>query len=447
MPDSPHLHPPHTRFAASHTQAVSVADANASPSATPRNESPSRGPASPKLPLAGLLALATAGFLTIMTEALPAGVLPGMSHDLGVSQSAAGQTVTVYAIGSALAAVPLTKATIGWPRRRLLLIALAGFAIANTVTAVSSDYWLTLGARFVAGVVAGLVWALLAGYARRLVTPGFQGKAMAIAMAGTPVALAVGVPLGTLGAQVVGWRWMFAVMTLLTLVLLAWVLASIPEFAGTSAGAHPYVLPTLRVPGLAAVLFVTLAFVLAHNILYTYIAAYLEPLRLTERVDAVLLAFGIASVASIWITAILIDRHLRALAITACAAFAVSATALWLLSSTVGATDRQAESTSASPLTTLIVFASALIWGLAFGGVATLLQTASAQTAGAAGDIAQSLVVTGWNVGIAGGAMLGGVLVSHTERLPLSALLLTILAGITIIRSRQRGFPPAPLAG
>lgn len=70
-----------------------------------------------RLPLAGLLALATAGFITILTEAMPAGLLPQMSADLGVSEALVGQLVTVYALGSLLAAIPLTIATRGWRRR------------------------------------------------------------------------------------------------------------------------------------------------------------------------------------------------------------------------------------------------------------------------------------------------------------------------------------------
>jgi predicted MFS family arabinose efflux permease len=100
--------------------------------------------ANARLPLAGLLALAATGFITLLTETMPAGVLPGMSRDLGVSETAAGQSVTVFAIGAILAAIPLTKATIGWPRRHLLLVAIAGFAIANTVTALSESFALTL---------------------------------------------------------------------------------------------------------------------------------------------------------------------------------------------------------------------------------------------------------------------------------------------------------------
>src|SRR3954454_22354290 len=135
-----------------------------------------------ELPLFALLALATAVFITSLTETLPAGLLPAMSRDLHVSESATGQTVTVYAIGTALTAIPLTAATAGWRRKKLLLAAMGGVALANTVTAVSSVYELTMVARFVAGVAAGLAWALLAGYARRMAPVHLQGKALAIAM-------------------------------------------------------------------------------------------------------------------------------------------------------------------------------------------------------------------------------------------------------------------------
>ncbi|TCT90939.1 MFS transporter [Gibbsiella quercinecans] len=98
------------------------------------------------------------------------------------------------AIGSVLAAIPLTIATRGWRRRNVLLLTIIGFLVFNSITALSSNYWLTLIARFLAGVAAGLAWSLLAGYARRMVQPHQQGRAMAIAMVGTPVALSLGVP-------------------------------------------------------------------------------------------------------------------------------------------------------------------------------------------------------------------------------------------------------------
>lgn len=189
------------------------------------NHSPSLTDAAPAtqrdtLPLGDLLALASAGFITILTEAMPAGLLPQMSEGLSVSPALVGQLVTLYALGSLLAAIPLTLLTRSWRRRPLLLLAIGGFALVNSVTALSSHYGLTLAARFCAGVFAGLLWALLAGYASRMVAPHLQGRAIAVAMLGAPLALSLGVPAGTLLGTAIGWRLSFAIMSGLTLVLL-----------------------------------------------------------------------------------------------------------------------------------------------------------------------------------------------------------------------------------
>lgn len=380
----------------------------------------------PRLPLGGLLALATIGFITVMTEAMPAGILPAMSADLEVDEAAAGQTVTAYAIGSGVAALPLTAATIGWPRRRLLLLAVAGFALTNAVTAISTSYPLTMAARLSAGVVAGLVWALLAGYARRMVAPGQRGKAMAIAMAGTPVALSIGVPAGTFMAGIVGWRVAFVIMTVLALAAMAWIIAAVPPFPGTARGDRLPIRSTFRIPGVAVVLFVILAVVTAHNALYNYIAPFLAPVDLAERVDAVLLVFGLASLLGRWATGALIDRHLRALMITSTASFAFAAAVLAAFSGAHW-----------------LVFVAAGIWGLSFGGVATLVQTALAEAAGAAGDVAQSMSVLAWNAGIAGGGVLGGLVLSGWGPVPLpwAVLVLVCAALVAVLAARRHGFP------
>jgi predicted MFS family arabinose efflux permease len=350
-----------------------------------------------------------------------------MSAGLGVSEALTGQTVTLYALGSVLAAIPLTVATRGWRRRTVLLTAIVGFLIFNTVTALSSSYPLTLAARFMAGVAAGLSWSLLAGYARRMVLPHQQGRAMAIAMVGTPIALSLGVPLGTWLGSLVGWRAAFGVMSVLTLVLIAWVLLKVPDYPGQSRTQR---LPLRRVfttPGVRPVLAVIVAWMLAHNILYTYIAPFVVPAGLAERVDLVLLVFGAAALAGIWIVGLLVDRWLRASVLLSLAAFALTSVALGL--------------GGASPA---VVYAGVGVWGLTFGGAATLLQTALADNAGDGADVAQSMCVTVWNLAIAGGGVIGGVLLQ--TRGPGSfpwALLALVLIGLLVAWvSRRHGFKP-----
>ncbi|MFD7283934.1 MFS transporter [Streptomyces sp. NPDC059862] len=379
-----------------------------------------------KLPMAALLALATAVFITSLTETLPAGVLPAMSGSLHVSESAAGQAVTVYAAGTALTAIPLTAATAGWRRKRLLLTAMAGFAAANTVTAVSSTYPLTLISRFVAGVAAGLAWALLAGYARRMAPAQLQGKAVAIAMAGIPIALSLGVPAGTFVGQALGWRVAFLIMTGLTLVLLGWITAIVPDHPGQRSQERPRMLRALATPGVAPVLFVTLVFVLAHTILYAYIATFLTHVDMGKSTDLVLLVFGIASLASIWFTGAHIDRRLRTLTISSVLLVGVAAAILGVLAHT-----------------SALVYLAALLWGLGWGGVPTLLQTAAADAGGAAADAAQAMLVTLWNAAMAAGGIIGGILLDTLGAVsfPWSVLLLLVPGLITVVGARVHGFP------
>lgn len=349
-----------------------------------------------RLPLVGLLALAMAGFITILTEALPAGVLSLMSQDFQVSESLIGQTVTVYALGSLLAAIPLTSATQGWRRRPLLLLAVGGFAVANSITAMTNNYAVLLGARFVAGICAGLVWALLAGYASRMVPPHLQGRAIAVAMVGTPLALALGIPAGTLLGNQIGWRMTFGLMSGMTVVLILWIVAKLPDFNGSAAGQRASLRKVFTLPRVRPVLFTTLAFVLAHNVLYTYIAPFLHAGGMGTRIDAVLLTFGVASLLGIWGVGTLVDRHLRVLILASFLLFAISATGFGIW-----------------PDAPAAIYASTVSWGLSFGGSATLFQTASAKAAGESADVAQSMIVTVWNIGIAGGGIVGGLVLDH----------------------------------
>ncbi|MGQ2996043.1 MFS transporter [Variovorax sp.] len=381
-----------------------------------------------RLPLSGLLALAAAGFVTILTEAMPAGLLPQIGASLDIAPALVGQWVTVYAIGSLVAAIPLVALTQGWRRRPLLMLAIGGFAIVNTVTALSHDYALTLVARFFAGVFAGLLWALVAGHAGRMVAPALRGRATAVAMLGAPLALSLGIPAGTLLGHSVGWRAAFLCMSLLSVLLLAWVRWRVPDFPGQAAGRRQRVRQVFVLPGVRPVLAVMLAFVLAHNILYTYIAPFLAYAGLGERVDLVLLTFGAASLAGIWLTGVLIDRWLRELVLASTAAFGGAALLLGV-------------ATDSAPA----VFLAVAVWGLSFGGAATLFQTASAQAAGEAADVAQSMVVTAWNSAIAGGGLIGGLLLQGrgAGALPWSLLVLLVPALWLAWRACAHGFPGA----
>lgn len=391
---------------------------------TPQTTLPSQN-SNERLPVAGLLALAMTGFICIMTETLPAGLLPEIGAGLHISPALAGQMVTAYAIGSLSAAIPLTLVTQRWRRRKVLLLAIIGFMVFNSITAFSTYYGATLAARYGAGAAAGLAWALLAGYARRMVTRAQQGRALAIAMVGTPIALSLGVPAGTWLGAAVGWRVAFWIMSGLTILLIAWVLAKVPDFPGA---AHHERLPfrhVLGMPGVRSVLGVVMTWMLAHNVLYTYIVPFVTLAGLARHADSILLLFGVAALVGIWLTSRTVDHALRLSVLLSLAMFAVVAGAF-----AIG---------SASPT---VIMIGVTIWGLTFGGAATLLQTALADAARDGADVALSMNVVAWNSAIAGGGLLGGVLLNKwgAVSFPWAVIGLVAVGFLIAWQARSHGF-------
>ncbi|KGD80165.1 MFS transporter [Tatumella morbirosei] len=379
-----------------------------------------------KLPVSALLALAMTGFICILTETIPAGLLPQISQSLAVSPSLAGQMVTAYAAGSLLLAIPLTLLTRSWPGRRVLLLTVLGFLVFNSLTAISGNVTMIMFARFMAGACAGLAWSLLAGFARRIVMPSLQGRALAIAMAGTPVALSLGVPAGTWMGELAGWRLTFAIMSGLSLLLTGWIMLSVPKVAAESESQQTTLRTALLVPGVRPVLVVVLGWMLAHNILYTYITPFIAPAGLAPRVDLVLLVFGLTALAGIVMTGYVVDRYLRQAVLLSVAGFALVA----LLFSLYG--------TSAPA-----IYGGTALWGLTFGGAATLLQTALADASGKHADVALSLNVVTWNSAIALGGVCGGLLLRHggSESIPRVLLLLLLITLGIVWRAGNHGFP------
>jgi len=389
------------------------------------NQTPKKTP----LPLSALLAMALTGFIAIMTETLPAGLLPQIADGLEVSQAMAGQMITAYAAGSLMAVIPLAALTRGWNRRTALLTAIAGFLIFNTLTTFSANFALTLFARWMAGAAAGLAWGLLASYARRMVPAHQQGRALSVAMVGTPVALAVGVPLGTWMGTLLGWRMAFGIMSVATLLLVVWVLRKVPDYPGQKAGQRQPLRKVIMMPGVRSILAVILLWMLTHNLLYTYIVPFLRISGLAGHADQILLVFGIGALAGIGLTGILVDKRLRQTLLTSLALFAVISLVLALNSDSA-----------------LIVALCVALWGLTFGGAATLLQTAIADATGEHADMAQSMVVVAWNLAIAGGGLSGGILMETAGiRVFPWAMQILLVAGLLIAwRAKKQGFRPGP---
>ncbi|GAA1855772.1 MFS transporter [Microlunatus capsulatus] len=389
--------------------------------------SPGHAPASTeRLPWAALLVMALMGFLLITTETMPAGLLPQVAAGLGTTEGAAGQLVSAYALGTVVATIPLVAATRGLRRKPVLLVGIAGFLVVNTATALAGGIGSALVVRLLAGAFSGLLWGMLAGYARRITPPTLAGRALAVASLGTPVGLAVGTPFGSWLGRTVDWRWSFGTLSVLMALTLVLAVTLVPDAPGQPAASHLPVGRVLLLPGVALVLVVILTWMVAHNTVYTYVSAYLRAADVGLPVDVALVVFGVAALGGIAVTAALVDRVLRRLVLASIALFTAAGVVLLV-----------------GQHSTAAVVAALVCWGLGYGGAATQLQTAVSEASGENADVANSMLGVAFNLAIFGGGVLGALLITGDPgvTLPLVMVALPLVALAVAAGARRTAFP------
>jgi predicted MFS family arabinose efflux permease len=385
----------------------------------------------PQWPLAALLTMSAAVFLSVATELLPTGLLPAMSRDLGVTEGRLGLLVTAYAVMVALFAAPLGVAVARVSRRRLLLASLIGYGVCNAITAASDTFALTTAARIVGGLTHGVFWGMLGGYAGKIVSPDRVGRAVTIVTAGGTAAVLFGVPAGTALGVAIGWRSTFLAFTAASVLLLAISLRLLPDVPGRSAATPARLSAVLRLPGLAVIVTVTALTMLGHFSFFTYIAPFLLHTGLTEAtVGPVLLGYGVAGLAGLIAAGLFVDSRPRA-AMLAASAWLTTAYLVLAVAGTA----------------TAVAVVAGTATGLALGCMPVFLQTATLRAAPGAADQASALNASAFNIGIGGGSLLGGVTLDQwgPGALPLIASVLTGLGLLAMVLGRRLAVPsPAP---
>jgi hypothetical protein len=218
----------------------------------------------------GTFAIGTEGFMI-------AGLLPGIASDLSVSIETAGQLVTVFALAYAVSSPVLTTFTGHLDRRKVLIVSMVAFTLANVVAFEAKDYWTLMGARVLLAFAAGLYVPNANALAAALVPHERRGAALAIVNGGTTIALVFGVPLGAIIGTQLGWRMTFGGVAILSVIATIGLLTGLSHDIG-----HHMAVVTLRKriavagrPPVLLVMLVTMLWATGAFTIYTYLAPYL----------------------------------------------------------------------------------------------------------------------------------------------------------------------------
>nr|WP_216077759.1 MFS transporter [Isoptericola sediminis] len=176
-----------------------------------------------------MFALALGGFTIGTTEFATMGLLPQIGSDLQASDPVVGHAITAYAVGVVVGAPLLTVAAARMSRRRLLLLLMGSYTVANVLSAAApSIEWLVAG-RFLAGLPHGAFFGVGAAVGSAVAGPGRRGRAVAMMMTGLTVANVVGVPISTAVGQAFGWRVAFVLIGVLGGITLLGLWRFVPE--------------------------------------------------------------------------------------------------------------------------------------------------------------------------------------------------------------------------
>ncbi|WP_410616231.1 MFS transporter [Amycolatopsis sp. lyj-109] len=176
-----------------------------------------------------LLALAIGAFGIGTTEFVMMGVLPQAAADFGVDIPTAGHLISAYALGVVVGAPLLTAVAVRLPRKTMLLAMMGLFTVGNALFALSPNQEFGIAFRFLAGLPHGAFFGAGAVVASSLVGHGERAKAVSMMFLGLTLANVIGVPLGTLLGQQVGWRATFGVVAVIGLVAIAAIAKLVPH--------------------------------------------------------------------------------------------------------------------------------------------------------------------------------------------------------------------------
>lgn len=176
----------------------------------------------------GLFALAVGGFGIGLTEFVIMGLLPEVAADFAVSEPVAGYLISGYALSVAVGAVALSAAITRFDRKKVLMSLLLLFIAGNLMSALADGYAFMMAGRVVAALCHGAFFGVGSVVAADLVAPEKRANAIAMMFAGLTVANVLGVPLGTLLGQQLGWRSTFWAITVIGIIALAGIKLLVP---------------------------------------------------------------------------------------------------------------------------------------------------------------------------------------------------------------------------